>query len=77
MPIVRVEMLVGRSAETKQRIAQEITESMARLCNSDPSHIYVMFTDIAHRDWAVAGKVFPSPAKEITHEGAKPKGVKP
>lgn len=46
MPIVRIEMLTGRSAENKQLIAHEITETISRLCKVDPSHIYVMFDDI-------------------------------
>ncbi len=62
MPIVRIEMLAGRSAQTKELIAQEMTQTMARLCKVDPAHIYVMFNDVLHEDWAVGGKVFPSPA---------------
>jgi 4-oxalocrotonate tautomerase len=61
MPIVRIEMLAGRSPETKQQIAAEMTQTIARLCQVDPAHIYVMFHDVLHQDWAVAGKVFPSP----------------
>lgn len=62
MPIVRVEMLAGRSPELKQRMATEMTALVARLCNSDPAHIYVIFNDVQPQDWAVAGRVFPSPA---------------
>jgi 4-oxalocrotonate tautomerase len=61
MPIVRIEMLAGRSPETKQQIAAEMTKTIADLCQVDPAHIYVMFQDVMHADWAVAGKVFPSP----------------
>jgi 4-oxalocrotonate tautomerase len=61
MPIVRIEMLAGRNPELKQRLAAEMTELVARLCNSDPAHIYVMFSDVQHQDWAVAGKVFAAP----------------
>jgi 4-oxalocrotonate tautomerase len=61
MPIVRIEMLAGRSPETKQQIAAEMTQTIARLCHVDPAHIYIMFHDVLHQDWAVAGKVFPSP----------------
>lgn len=62
MPIVKVEMLAGRDAAAKQRIATEITEVIARNTGSDPAHIYVMFSDVAHADWAVAGRFFPAPA---------------
>lgn len=61
MPIVRVEMLAGRSPELKQRLAVEMTALVARLCNSDPAHIYVIFKDVQPHDWAVAGRVFASP----------------
>lgn len=62
MPIARVEMLAGRSAELKQQLATEMTALVARLCQSDPAHIYVIFNDVQHHDWAVAGRVFAPPA---------------
>jgi 4-oxalocrotonate tautomerase len=58
MPIVRVEMLEGRSAEVKQQLAAEITDSVVRRAGVDPAHVYVMFTDVARSDWAVSGKLF-------------------
>ena len=61
MPIVRIEMLSGRSPQTKQRLAKEITDSMARICMVEPAHIYVMFQDISPQDWAVAGETFAAP----------------
>lgn len=69
MPIVRVEMLSGRSPELKQRLATEMTALVARLCDSDPSHIYVLFQDVAHHDWAVAGRVFPRPLPSQCADG--------
>ena len=62
MPIVRIEMLAGRSPELKHRLATEVTALVARLCESETSHIYVMFNDVQHHDWAVAGRVFSAPA---------------
>jgi 4-oxalocrotonate tautomerase len=70
MPIVRVEMLAGRSPELKQRLAAEMTALVARLCNSDPSHIYVMVSDVQPQDWAVAGKVFAAPGAGAAGAGA-------
>lgn len=61
MPIVRVEMLAGRSQQAKQEIAAEITATIARHTGSDPAHVYVMFADVAHADWAVAGRFFDPP----------------
>ena len=73
MPIVRVEMLAGRSPAIKQALAAELTAVVARHLGNDPAHIYVMFNDVAHRDWAVAGRVFDSPstsAENITSAGS-------
>ena len=62
MPIVRIEMLAGRSPELKQQLALEMTQTMARVCQCDPAHVYVMFHDVQHQDWAVAGQLFDAPA---------------
>lgn len=70
MPIVRVEMLAGRSPELKQRLAAEMTALVSRLCQSDPAHIYVMFNDVQPQDWAVAGKVFAPPGEDAPAAGA-------
>ncbi|MEI7784751.1 MAG: 4-oxalocrotonate tautomerase family protein [Betaproteobacteria bacterium] len=61
MPIVRIEMLTGRSPQVKQQLAQEMTQTMARLCQCDPAHVYVMFNEVRHEDWAVAGQLFAPP----------------
>ncbi len=61
MPIVHVEFLAGRSPALKQALAAELTEVMARHCGADPAHIWVLFKDVAHSDWAVAGRLFSEP----------------
>ncbi len=58
MPIVRIELLAGRPAEVKQALAAELTAVVARHLGNDPAHIYVIYTDVAHSDWAVAGRMF-------------------
>ncbi len=63
MPIVRIELLAGRSPEVKQNLAAELTAVVARHLGNDPAHVYVMFQDVAHGDWAVAGRVFDTPPK--------------
>ncbi len=72
MPIVRVEMLAGRSPAIKQALAAELTAVVARHLGNDPAHIYVMFSDVAHQDWAVAGRVFDS--LSISAEKLSPAG---
>lgn len=58
MPIVRIEMLAGRPAKLKRALAAELTAVVARHLGNDPAHIYVMFSDVSHGDWAVAGRMF-------------------
>lgn len=62
MPIVRVDLLAGRPPAVKQALAAELTAVVARHLGSAPAHIYVMFNEVAHHDWAVAGRVFDNPA---------------
>jgi len=72
MPIIRVELLAGRPPEVKQALAAELTAVAARHLGSAPEHIYVMFDDIAHHDWAVAGQMFDTPvpnAEKATVQG--------
>ena len=61
MPIIRVELLAGRPPEVKQALAAELTAVASRHLGSAPSHIYVIFNDVAHQDWAVAGRMFDNP----------------
>jgi 4-oxalocrotonate tautomerase len=72
MPIIRIDLLAGRSPETKQQLAAEMTASMARICACDPAHIYVMFNDVQSHDWAVAGQVFPTPLPLKTQDTGLP-----
>ncbi|MDX3905112.1 MAG: 2-hydroxymuconate tautomerase [Pigmentiphaga sp.] len=58
MPIVKIELLPGRPDQVKEAIAAEITDTMVRHTGSAPEHIYVMFDEVAHNNWAVAGKTF-------------------
>ncbi len=62
MPIVRIEMLPGRSQETKQRVAAEVTQVLARELGVAPAHIYVMFSEVPAADWAVGGGFLAAPS---------------
>jgi len=61
MPIIRVELLAGRPPEVKKAFAAELTAVASRHLGSAPAHIYVIFNDVAHQDWAVAGRMFEVP----------------
>lgn len=63
MPVVRVSWFEGKDHAQKQKVAADITESIARHTGTDPNYIYVIFEDVKPSDWAGAGQLF-GPAPE-------------
>jgi 4-oxalocrotonate tautomerase len=57
MPILRVEMLAGRSAEQKARLAEALTKAMVEIAKAKPEETAIVFTDVARENWAHAGKL--------------------
>jgi len=73
MPIVRVEMLVGRPPKVKRALAAELTAVVARHLGNDPAYVYVMFNDVSRGDWAVAGRMFDDTATLTQADSAQSK----
>lgn len=71
MPIIRIDLLTGRPPAVKQALAAELTAVAARHLGTAPAHIYVMFNDVSHHDWAVAGRVFDTPASSSDKASTK------
>lgn len=63
MPVVRVEMLTGRSRDQKRELAEVFTREMARIAKCAPQAIQVVFTEVAKSDWAVGGVLNDEAAK--------------
>ena len=57
MPIVRVELWPGRTAEQKRELAKAITDAVVRIAKTTPEATFVIFTDIEKANWAQAGKL--------------------
>jgi 4-oxalocrotonate tautomerase len=57
MPIVKVELLAGRTRDQKARAAKEITEAIERTLGAKPESTLVVFTDVEKSDWAKAGQL--------------------
>jgi 4-oxalocrotonate tautomerase len=54
MPIIRVEMFKGRTAEQKKKIAKELIDGFIRGAGGGkPEAFHVVFTDVDKTDWAV------------------------
>lgn len=61
MPIVRVELLPGRTQDQKAQYAVEVTRLTAEILKCTPEAIDVIFTEIQPHDWAHAGQLYARP----------------
>jgi 4-oxalocrotonate tautomerase len=55
MPIIRVEMLDGRTREQKRALARELTNTFVRVLGGKPEAVTIVLKDVEKEDWAVAG----------------------
>jgi len=55
MPVVRVEMWVGRTHAQKQELARVITEAMVNIAHTTPEATIIIFEDIAKENWSQSG----------------------
>lgn len=55
MPIIRVELLKGRSVEQKREFAELVTREAARILKCSPEVVDIVFQDVERHDWATGG----------------------
>ena len=55
MPLVRISMIEGRTADQKQEAAAAITEILANTCQTPPESVIVIFDNIPDTDWTIGG----------------------
>ncbi|MCO6055575.1 4-oxalocrotonate tautomerase family protein [Pseudomonas sp. MOB-449] len=53
MPIVTIDLLAGRTAEQKERLAKALTRQFVEVLGSKPSDVTVLFRDLPQSDWFV------------------------
>lgn len=57
MPIIRIELLKGRSIEQKRELAEVVTREAARILKCSPDVVDIIFCDTEPADWATAGRL--------------------
>ena len=57
MPIIRIEMVAGRTAEQKRELAEALTRETVRIAGTSPCSVMVIIEDVAKENWAVGGKL--------------------
>ena len=58
MPIVRVEMLPGRTQAQKAELARAITEAVVTIAHTTPEATMVLFDEVARENWAQSGTLY-------------------
>ena len=66
MPVIRVEMFAGRTAEQKRAFAKAVTQSFVEICGGTPQSVQMIFQDVGKQDWAVAGALAADSAPQVT-----------
>jgi 4-oxalocrotonate tautomerase len=57
MPYVNVRIAGELTREQKEKIAEEITNTLQRHAHKPPSYTYITFDEVEMEDWAIAGKL--------------------
>ena len=55
MPVIRIEMLEGRSAEQKRALVRELTDGCVRALGASPESVKVLIFDVPREHWATGG----------------------
>lgn len=55
MPIVRIELWVGRTLEQKRELVAVYTREMARICGCAESDVQIVIADIEKQNWGAGG----------------------
>lgn len=56
MPIIRIEMLEGRSPEKKAALIRRVTEAVVETLGVEAEQVRVLLYDIPHEHWGVGGR---------------------
>lgn len=55
MPMIKVELLKGRTVDQKREFATVVTREAARILGCSPAVVEIVFQDVERHDWANGG----------------------
>ena len=58
MPMIRVELLEGRTPEQKKNLVTALTQAVVETLGSKPESVDVVLFDVKRSDWATGGVLF-------------------
>ena len=56
MPIVRIELLQGRTPEVKDELIARVTDAVVTMLGVDPEQVRVLLYELPPEHWAVGGQ---------------------
>ena len=67
MPVIRVELLAGRTREQKRAFAKAVTDAFVATRCGVPQSVQVIFHDVEKDNWGIAGRLTfdPAPPKPV------------
>jgi len=57
MPYVNLRIAGALTRDHKQRIAEQIADTLSRLADKPARYTYVSFDEVVEENWAIAGKL--------------------
>ena len=57
MPMIKVELLKGRSVSQKREFADIVTREASRILKCAPEVVDIIFQEVERNDWANGGKL--------------------
>ncbi len=57
MPIIKIDMIQGKTQEQKKKIVQEITQTMVRVVGDKPEDVRIIITEHSMENLAAAGQL--------------------
>lgn len=57
MPILQIELLVGRTEEQKRLLAAKVTEAVVEALNCPPDVVTIIMRDMPRENYASGGKL--------------------
>ncbi len=61
MPVIRITMSPGCTAEQKGALAEELTMAFVRTCNGVRDRVMVIIEEVPKHHWAVGGTIVSTP----------------
>lgn len=58
MPVVRIELLAGRSLAQKRELTRVITDAVCNIALARPEDTVVLFTEYSVESWGTKGKLY-------------------